>query len=184
MHKYILILLFFLVACSKKKPQTETDAKPIELDLPLLHERNLDSVKLLPYEDRLLAFSIDLGQRSTDFNRRLGLTISLNTPDKNWADVVKTVWERDNYNKAQSANLDYLQRFRSVIGLPEQSFRPYYDDLIQSHDRLINNYQLISDYRQFATMSAMLDSVLTNELAINASLRKFENFIREKKKIK
>ncbi|MBX7152250.1 hypothetical protein K1X84_11450 [bacterium] len=185
MYKYILLILFFIfLSCSKKQPDIETDVKPLELDLPLLHERNLDSVKLLSYEDRLLAFSIDLGQRSTDFNRRLGLTISANTPDKSWINVIETVWERDNYTKAKSANLNYLQNFRSVIDSPEKKFRPYYDDLIQSHNRLINNYEIISKYREFANMSAILDSVLTNELAINASLRQFENFMREKKKLK
>lgn len=184
MYKYILFLVFGFLACSKNKPETETKIKPIELDLPFLYERNLDSIKLLPYEDQLLAFSIDLGQRSTDFNRRLGLTVSLNTPDKNWSEVMKTVWERDNYGNAKSANLAYLNRFRSMLDSPPNDFRVYYDGLTRSHDRLINNYAIVSSYNQFAGMSAILDSVLSNELAINASLRQFENFIREKKKLK
>ena len=175
----LVLTIFLLVGCKKKETETsESPVQPINFDLPLVHGRNLDSLNHQKYEERILAFSIELGYRSTDFNKRLGLIISAKKPDDDWKALVQSVIQRENYQMAEQANVQYLDSLSQAIAHPNQSHMESHEELIASYQRLINNYAILRNSNQFTSLSALLDSVLSNELAINQSLKNFETQIK------
>jgi len=171
----LIFLVLSLVACKKKvTTSNETLIKPIEFDLPLIHGRNLDSLELQKYDDRILAFSIELGYRSSDFNKRLGLIISARTLDTDWKELIESVIKRENYQMSERNNLQYLDSLAQMIVHPSHIYMQSHHALIESHRRLVDNYVILKNYDQFKSLSAILDTVLANELAINQSLEDFE----------
>jgi hypothetical protein len=172
------VLLF--AACGQKKIESaalDAPVQPIQHDQPLIEGRNLDSLAAMPYEPRLLAFSIELGHRSADFNKRLGLMIASITPDATWKEVVEFRTSAENYRSARRHNIGYLDSLEALVANPPARFKSYQTGLSASFERLKANYNVLDRYDRFPTMSAILDTVLANEIFINRSLNEFRSFL-------
>ncbi len=184
MFKLIVWLVCFLAvltSCSKKKAETEEAAQetaaPITHEFPIMPGRSLDSLSKQDYMERILAFSIELGHRSNDFNRRFAMMLRAGSGG-NWRGTIKEVLQSENYRMAEAFNLAYLDSLNQMIAKPAAGYKDHYISLIRSYDRLKNNYALIKDYGSFKSMPAMLDTVLSNEFVIKGSLKSFEEFMR------
>jgi hypothetical protein len=185
----IIFLLFLLAGCSKKKEAAKEsqagDSKeaPVSLDLPIIRGRNLDSLKSQKYENRLLAFSIELGYRSRDFNQRLSVMVAVTSGQEDWKKTVGKNIISENYKSAEAYNRRYLDSLKKMIASPPEEFRPSFRELTASYERLKNNYAILNDHEKFKTMAAILDTVLGNELAINRTLKNFETKMEINKKL-
>lgn len=181
-NKYVyyiaLSLLIILTAsCAKKKIEVEpVDNSDTEI-LTVLTGRNLDSLKNKSYRDKILAFSIELGQRSKDFNQRLGQIIFLKNSVGSWQKAFDQTLKDSLFSAAEKINLGYLDSLQALITQPSEEFQTSHIDLSVAYDRLKINYRIIHDYRNFKNMSTILDSVLSNELTINKSLKDFKNTV-------
>jgi len=180
MKKLFCVWLLFSIASCKKKDVVvdETAVQTINFDLPLVRGRNLDSLKVQKYDERILAFSIELGYRSTDFNKRLGLIISAKTPNDDWKILVKSIIRRENYQTAERTNRQYLDSLSLMIVRPPTRYVKSHEELTRAFRRLISNYEILKEPDQFKNLPALLDSVLSNELTINESLKNFEQQIK------
>lgn len=176
MKKTAMWLLAILVfaGCSKKKavPEGADDAS-----LPLIIGRNIDSLSRLSYEPRILAFSIELGHRNVDFDKRLGLMIGEMTPDRSWRDVVEKHITSPNYHAAESYNRLYLDSLALLLHDPPAHYAASQEALKQALLRLIANYDVLRRYDGFPSMSAILDTILNHERAINQTITDFKNQI-------
>ncbi|MBL7994104.1 hypothetical protein JNM05_01920 [bacterium] len=175
-------LIFFTDSCSKKKTESEDtnqteQATVIINEFPILAGRNLDSLKNGKYADRILAFSIELGHRSNDFNLRFAMMLRAGA-NADWKAAIKKVIESENYKSAEKFNLDYLDSLHALIVKPTSEYQEHFTALTNSYNRLRSNYSLIKNYSGFRNTPAILDSVLSNELVIKRSLRNFEEFMR------
>lgn len=181
--RILYILLFILaISCSKKKTDTEETAQtepeaPITNEFPIVSGRNLDSLKHQDYKERILAFSIELGHRSNDFNRRFAMMLRSGAGG-DWRAAVKKVLESENYKAAETYNTGYLDSLNQLISKPAVAYKEHYVSLLNSYDRLKNNYSLIKNYAIFKSMPAILDTVLSNEFVIKGSLKSFEEYMR------
>lgn len=179
---FVVFLMVIGVSCSKKKTEPEATMQPerqtvITNEFPILPGRNLDSLKHQRYEDRILAFSIELGHRSNDFNLRFAMMLRAGT-NTDWKAAIKRVIESENYKSAEKYNMDYLDSLHTLILKPSSEYQEHLTALTNSFDRLRSNYSLIKNYSGFRNTPAILDSVLSNELVIKGSLRNFEEFMR------
>lgn len=176
MKKTVMLLLAILIlaGCSKKRNVSDaaTDA-----GLPLIIGRNIDSLSRLSYEPRILAFSIELGHRNVDFDKRLALMIGEMTPDHSWRDVVEKHVTSPNYRTAESYNRRYLDSLALLLHDPPAHYAASQEALKQALARLIANYEVLRRYDGFPSMSAILDTVLIHERAINRTITDFKNHI-------
>ncbi len=176
----VFLLILLCAGCSKKKQDSQasdTSTVPelkINYDLPVIRGRSLDSLKSQKYVDRILAFSIELGFRSRDFNQRLGLMLAGTSGREHWNEEVAKNIASENYIRAESYNKTYLDSLRKLLTAPPDEFRQSFLELTASYERLKNNYAVLRDHEKFKTMTAILDTVLTNEFAINRTLKDFE----------
>jgi len=168
------ILICAAAACGKKK---ETSA-PLSLDVPLLAERNLDSVRSRDYAGRLLAFAIDLGQRNIDLDKRIGLILSVTDGARDWHEGVELVINRPNYQDAETSYLAYLEKYEPMLDNAPSAWDSSRADLVQSRGRLKASYNVIRGHSNYDRLPAMLDTLLSNDLSINRSLRDFEQRIK------
>lgn len=176
MKTFGIIFLLFLSGCGKKK--TEAIATPV-VDIPLLTERNLDSLSRLEYPSRLLAFAIDLGQRNLDLDKRIGLILSATEVTDNWHEGVEIVIARENYRSAEKQYLSYLGRYETLIAQAPAQWDSSRADLWSSLERLSASYGAIRSHTQYDRLPALLDTLLSNDLYINRSLREFEAKIKK-----
>lgn len=179
---FYVLLLLQVISCSKKKTDTEEIAQtepetPMTNEFPIVSGRNLDSLKSQDYTERILAFSIELGHRSNDFNRRFAMMLRAGAGG-DWRAAVKKVLELENYKAAERYNTDYLDSLNQLISKPAVAYKEHYVSLLNSYDRLKNNYSLIKNYAIFKNMPAILDTVLSNEFVIKGSLKSFEEYMR------
>lgn len=178
-------LILLLCSCGKKKTNesdlnpdsSATAVQPINYDIPIDAGRPVDVVKALPFKEQLLAFSIELGNRSKDFNQRLGLILFAKRSGEPWRDAVRNNIARENYKNAELYHVAYLDSLRRVIRPTDQTLQTSYKELLAAHGRWINNYQILRDHEKFESMIAVLDTVLSNEMTINKALRDFKNTI-------
>lgn len=183
--KFIFLFGFIMiigVSCSKKKTESEEARQPgqeIEItnEFPVMPGRNLDSLRDQNYPDRILAFSIELGHRSNDFNLRFAMMLRAGA-NADWKAAIKKVLESENYKSAEKYNMNYLDSLHALILKPSSEYQEHFSALTNSYNRLRNNYTLIKNYSGFSNTPAILDSVLSNELVIKGSLRNFEEFMR------
>jgi hypothetical protein len=179
---WIICILLILSSCSKKKTENDETAPsehvaPISHEFPIMPGRSLDSLGKQDYTERILAFSIELGHRSNDFNRRFAMMLRTGAGG-NWRGIIKDVLQSENYRKAEAFNLAYLDSLNQMIVKPAAAYKEHYHSLTASYDRLKNNYALIKNYPTFKSMPAILDTVLSNEFVIKGSLKSFEEFMR------
>ncbi len=177
MKTFGIIFLLFLSGCGKKKT-AEMIATPV-LDIPLLMERNLDSLSRLEYPSRLLAFAIDLGQRNLDLDRRIGHILSAAEVTDNWHEGVELVITRENYRSAETQYLSYLGRYEILMTQAPAEWDSSRADLWSSMKRLSASYGVIRSHTQYDRLPALLDTLLSNDLYINRSLREFEAKIKK-----
>ena len=175
-------ILINLVSCSKKKTASDVSVQSeqetaITNEFPLIAGRSLDSLKHQKYTERILAFSIELGHRSNDFNTRLAMMLRAGAGG-NWREAIQKALETDNYKAAEKHNIDYLDSLRQLILHPDSDYREHFTALTGSYERLQNNYSLIRNYASFKNIPAILDTVLSNEIVIKGSLKSFEEFMR------
>lgn len=179
---FYALLLLQLISCSKKKTETE-DRRQTDTEMTITHEfpivpgRNLDSLKRQDYTERILAFSIELGHRSNDFNRRFAMMLRAGAGG-DWRGAIKKALESDNYKAAERYHTAYLDSLVQLISEPAGPYKEQYHSLTACYARFRNNYALIQNYSAFQGMPAVLDSVLSNELAIKNSLMSFEKHMR------
>jgi hypothetical protein len=178
---YLLCLLIVLSSCSKKKTEsketTQEPAASITHEFPIMSGRSLDSLSKQDYTERILAFSIELGHRSNDFNRRFAMMLRAGSGG-NWRGTIKEVLQSENYRAAEAFNVAYLDSLNQMIAKPTAAYKEHYLSLVNSYSRLKNNYALIKDYGTFKSMPAILDTVLSNEFVIKGSLKSFEEYMR------
>jgi hypothetical protein len=178
---FYILLLIQVVSCGKKKTESEeTQTEPeaaITNEFPIVPGRNLDSLKNQEYRDRILAFSIELGHRSNDFNRRFAMMLRASSGG-DWRTAIKNVLESENYKAAENYNIAYLDSLSQLISKPVAVYKEHQVSLAGSYDRLKNNYALIRNYPSFKNMPAILDTVLSDEFVIKGSLKNFEEFMR------
>ncbi len=167
-----------LLGCGKKKEIAEP-IQPVSLDLAILSERNLDSLSRQEYAARLLAFAIDLGQRNLDLDRRIGLILSVSDGTQDWHEGVEAVIERDNYKLAETRYLAYLAKYDAMLSPVPAEWDSSHTDLLASRDRLKASYDVIRGHSDYGKLPAMLDTLLSNDLSINRSLRLFEQRIKK-----
>ena len=177
-----VLLLLQVISCSKKKTEAEEVQQPesatvITNEFPITPGRNLDSLKRQDYMERILAFSIELGHRSNDFNRRFAMMLRAGSGG-DWRGAIKKTLESENYRSAEIYNKAYLDSLNQLISKPAAAYKEHYQSLAASYDRLKNNYALIKNYPTFKSMPAILDTVLSNEFVIKGSLKNFEEYIR------
>lgn len=182
----VFILCVFLVinavSCAKKKTESEETTQPetetvVKNEFPIMAGRSLDSLKTQKYSDRVLAFSIELGHRSNDFNRRFAMILRAGSGG-DWQKAIRSSIELENYKAAEKYNMDYLDSLRRLIIKPPAEFNEHLTALTNSYDRLCSNYALIRNFASFKNMPAILDTVLSNEFVIKGSLRSFEEYMR------
>lgn len=177
MKTFWIILLILLAGCGKKK--TPENAAPPTLDIPLLAERNLDSLGRQEFSSRLLAFAIDLGQRNLDLDKRIGLMLSVTEGMDNWHEGVELVIARENYRSAETRYLAYLRQYDRLLAPTPAEWDSSRSDLGLSLERLSASYGVIRAHSQYDRLPALLDTLLSNDLYINRSLRGFEAKIKK-----
>lgn len=173
---WIVLIPLLLGACQKRK-NAEQRVEAVAVDLPLVAGRHIDSLRPMAYEARILAFSIELGHRSSDFNKRLGLIIGLMSADRPWREVVEQQVTAPNYRQAESYNRSYLDSLAGLLHDPPAALAGSRDELAGALQRLHANYEALRQYDRFSSMSVLLDSVLVNEQIINRSLSRFKTVI-------
>lgn len=178
---WLVCILLIFPSCSKKKTETDETASkepitPISHEFPIMPGRSLDSLSKQDYMERILAFSIELGHRSNDFNRRFAMMLRAGSGG-NWRGTIKDVLQSENYMKAETFNIAYLDSLNRLIGRPAADYKEHYASLLASYGRLKNNYALLKNYPTFKSMPAILDTVLSNEFVIKGSLKSFEEYM-------
>lgn len=180
-----VFLVLLIASCGKKKTDASqlgqdsasTAVQPINYDIPIEAGRPVTLVKALPFREQLLAFSIELGNRSKDFNQRLGLILFAKRSGEPWREAVRNNIARENYRNAEMYHTAYLDSLRGVIRPTDAALKSSYNELLIAHKRWRNNYQILHDHEKFESMIAVLDTVLSNEMAINKALKDFKNTI-------
>ena len=178
----LLCSVLGLGAC-KKKPSTDSLASSLSsynFILKIQPGRSIDSLRERAYEDRLLAYALELGTRSRDFNRRLGLIISAVGQETEWHKIVEQVIAMENYREAAAYNQSYLDSLGVLCANPAAGYELIYTHLVGAHESLTANYTLLQDHSSSESFSLLLTRVLSNEQAINSALKEVERQLREK----
>ena len=169
-------------ACRKKQHNAsvrETTLAAYTFELTILRGRRLDSLASLAYEDRLLAYALELGLRSRDFNQRLGLIISASSDDIEWTELVTQVTGMENYKQAEEYNLRYLDSLAALCHSPTAPLTNSFGELRKAHHGLIDNYATLRNLEEYSEFLDLLSVVLANEQTINQALLEAERTLRQ-----
>ncbi len=193
MKPYFIFFVFtlILIGCSKKKPSLDEiikESQPgqpkVSVNLPLLPGRNIELLKTKPYGDRILAYSIELGKRSADFDKRLDGILTLAAARSDWKDVIHLVTATENFQMAAQFNKMHLDSLLGIIHNPPDVFKASYEELLQAHRGLFRNYDTLDSCGQYEKLPDMVESIIRNELLINQALKNFEKVIRAERQKK
>ncbi len=173
----VFVFLLIFAACGKRHDPVSVQPS---LDIPLLPERNLDSLRQEEYPARLLAFAIELGKRNLDLDHRIGMILTLAGETNDWKAAVSAVTERQNYKDAEKSYREYLVRFESVVGESPDLWSEAATQLRTSRERLFDNYDNLNQFDRYPKLAALLDTLIANDVFINSSLRGFEQTYKKK----
>lgn len=146
----------------------------LELEKPILSDRSLDSLKRLDYRTRLVAFSVDMGKRSSDLNDRMRVLTTLSFQEDDWVAYLRKAAQNENFIDARKQYQDYLARFHQLVAPPESGYQAQFEFVNLAYETYLENYAFLDHPEQFSDVTSFFDAVILNEKKIGQHLRSFE----------
>jgi hypothetical protein len=163
-HKYGLInlcsLLILITAVSCSQPPSSHRIKG----------RNIDSLMTRPYQDRLLAFSIELGVRSKDFDERFDRIIEQASAKAEWKGIILAEINKPVYLTVETHNVKYLDSLFFIIQSPPEDLKSVFELQSKALDCFKDNYHILKTCESSFGLGNILDKKLRNDMNMNASM--------------
>lgn len=166
---WILIGLCF-ASCAKKEP-------PV-----ILQGRNLDSLRVRPFADRLLAFSIELGRRSRDFDDRFDRIMDRLQNADDWQNRLLLEIQKPEFAVVEKHNLAYLDSLMMLLeGVPD-SLRELMRVQKTGLEAFRDNYEQLHQCALMPAMHGIYDRKYRNDLIIQAAMMSVVAYFDTRKK--
>ncbi len=159
----LLLSLILVPACSRQSPSH------------IIKGRNIDSLRTRPYPDRLLAFSIELGNRSKDFDERFDVIYNKIQNQTAWQEIVLFEINRREYMTVEKHNLAYLDSLFSLLQSPPSEMKQLYDVQHESFSAFRGNYQILQQSEMEKSIENLIDKKYLNDIIIKTGLFRVAN---------
>lgn len=132
--------------------------------------RNIDSLKTAPFKGKLLAFSIELGVRSRDFDNRFERLAEKAGSREDWCEVLQFEINTPAFSLIEKHNTAYMDSLYGLISSPPDDLKDVCD--LQNRALLCfkSNYALLRDCGTYASMGKIFDLKLRNDRIMNAAM--------------
>ncbi len=135
-----------------------------------LKGRNIDSLKTAPFKGRLLAFSIEIGIRSRDFDDRFDRLVEKAGGRQDWCEVIQFEINRPAFALVENHNTAYMDSLFGLISSPPDDLKDICDLQTRALLCFKSNYALLRDCGTYSSLGKICDLKLKNDRIMNVSM--------------